>query len=99
MMSRLALPETTLKDFGLIDRAAGAAAMNQARAAEVVEILREIEQELARFRAAKKSDDEIAWLDLRIGELRDALWREMPRKLARVMNEEDGLPAETGRWP
>jgi hypothetical protein len=70
--------------------------MNSTRAAEVVEILREIERELARFREGKKSD-EIAWLDLKVGELRDAIWHEVPRKLARVMDEEDGYPAGTGR--
>lgn len=73
--------------------------MKARRAAEVVEILQEIERELARFREDRKSDAEMAWLDVKIGQLRDALWHEMPRRLARVMDEEDGYPAGTGRWP
>jgi DNA-binding GntR family transcriptional regulator len=73
--------------------------MGPKRAVEIIEMLAAIECELARFYAGAEADEVIAALDLKISELRDALWHEMPREFARIMDAEDGLPAARGEWP
>jgi hypothetical protein len=82
----------------------GTEAMKPKRAAEVVKLLRDIDAEFASYHAGswlagEDSSKTIEKLNTLIGELRDALWHEMPRKLARGMDEEDGLPAGRGQWP
>ena len=69
------------------------------RAANVFGLLREIEQALARYYQGEEPDTVISKLDKKIGELRDALWHEVPREFALRMDEEDGLPAGRGEWP
>lgn len=70
--------------------------MRAKRAAEVVEILREIEREIACFYEGKEPGEVMEQIDQQINELRCALWHEMPRKFARIMDNEDGLPAGRG---
>jgi len=61
------------------------------RAAEIVRTLSKIEAEIARFYAGEDADSVIESLDVLIGELRDALWHEVPNALSSFMDQEEGV--------
>jgi hypothetical protein len=73
--------------------------MRAERSAEIVALLSAIEREFVRFDRGAEAASVIAELNEKIGELRDVLWHEMPRELARRMDAEDGLSANRGKWP
>ena len=66
------------------------------RAAEVVTLLSAIHRELERL---EEQGSPIAMLEELIGELRDALWHEVPRDLANLMDIEDCLDPNRGTRP
>lgn len=70
--------------------------MKRRRAIEIHALLREIDQALAGYYAGEEPVEVMEQLDLKISELRDALWHELPRDVALRMDQEDGLPADRG---
>jgi hypothetical protein len=70
--------------------------MKRRRATEIHALLREVDQALAAYYAGEEPAGVIEQLDLKISELRDALWHEVPRDVALRMDREDGLPADRG---
>jgi hypothetical protein len=70
--------------------------MKRRRATEIHALLREVDQALAAYYAGEEPAGVIEQLDLKISELRDLLWHEVPPDVALRMDREDGLPADRG---
>jgi hypothetical protein len=70
--------------------------VKRSRATEIHALLCEIDQAIAAWYAGEEPAGVMQRLDEKIGELRDALWHELPRDVALRMDREDGLPADRG---
>jgi hypothetical protein len=68
--------------------------MKRSRATKIHALLRQIDRAIAAYYAGQEPATVMQRLDLKLGELRDALWHELPCDLALRMDREDGLPAD-----